>query len=38
MSTMEHISHYIAQLGEASVEEAHKVQFFPLSLSGLAFS
>ena len=35
---MEHISRYLIQLGEASVEEAHKVRFFPLSLSRLAFS
>ena len=38
MTTMEHISHYLIQLRDASVEEAHKVQFFPLSLSGPAFS
>jgi len=38
MSTMEHISRYLIQLGDLSVEEAHKVQFFSLSLSGLAFS
>ena len=35
---MDHIRHYLVQLGEAFVEEAHKVRFFPLSLSGLAFS
>ena len=35
---MEHISRYFIQLGDASVEEAHKVWFFHLSLSGLAFS
>jgi len=38
MTTMEHISRYLIQLREASVEEAHKVWFFPLSLSGPAFS
>ena len=38
MTTMEHISRYLIQLGEAFVEEAHKVRFFSLSLSGLAFS
>ena len=38
MTTIEHISRYLIQLGEASVEEAHKVRFFPLSLSGPAFS
>ena len=38
MTTMEHISRYLVQLGEASIEEAHKIRFFPLSLSRLAFS
>jgi hypothetical protein len=38
MTTIEHISLYLVQLGDASVEEAHKVRFFLLSLSGLAFS
>ena len=38
MSTMEHISRYLVQLGDASAEEAHKVRFFPLSLSEPAFS
>jgi hypothetical protein len=38
MTNMEYISRYLIQLGDASIEEAHKVQFFPLSLSGLAFS
>ena len=38
MSTMERINRYIAQLGEASKEEAHKVRFFPLSLSRLALT
>jgi len=38
MTTMEHISCYLIQLGEASVEVAHKVRFFPLSLSRPAFS
>jgi len=38
MTTMEHISRYLVQLGDASVEEAHKVWFFPLSFSGPAFS
>ena len=37
-STIEHISRYLTQLGEASVEEAHWVCFFSLSLSGLAFT
>jgi hypothetical protein len=35
---MEHIGRYLVQLGEASVEEAHKVWFFPLSLYGPTFS
>jgi len=35
---MKHISHYLILLGEASIEEAHTVRFFPLSLSGPAFS
>ena len=38
MTTMEHISCYFIQLGEASIEEAHKVRLFPLSLFGLDFS
>jgi len=38
ISTMEHISRFIAQLGEASLEDAHRVRFFPLSLSGLIFT
>ena len=37
-STIEHVSRYLTQLGEASVEEAHRVHFFSLSLSGLAFT
>jgi len=38
MSTMEHINRYLIQLGDTFVEEAQKVWFFPLSLSGPAFS
>ena len=38
MTTMEHISHYLIQLEDASVEEAHKVRFFRLSMFGPAFS
>ena len=38
MTTMEHISRYLVQLRDASIEEAHKVWFFPLSLSGPTFS
>lgn len=35
---MEHISQYLTQLGEASVEDAHRVRFFSLSLSRPAFT
>jgi hypothetical protein len=38
VSTMEHISRYLAQLGEASMNNALKVRLFPLSLFGSAFS
>jgi hypothetical protein len=34
---MEHISQYLAQLGELSDEPAFIVRFFPLSLYGPAF-
>jgi hypothetical protein len=34
ITTTEHISRYLVQLGDVFVEEAHKVWFFPLSLSG----
>jgi hypothetical protein len=37
-SIIEHISRYLTQLGEASIEEAHRVHFFSLSLSGPAFT
>ena len=37
-STIEHDSRYITQLGEASIEEAHRVCFFSLSLSGPGFT
>ena len=36
-STIKHVSRYLTQLGEASIEEAHRVHFFSLSLSGPAF-
>ena len=36
-SMIEHVSQYLTQLGEASVEDAHRVCFFSLSLLGLAF-
>ena len=38
MTTMEHISRFLAQCGEASAEEALRVRFFPLSLTGSAFT
>ena len=37
-NTVEHVSRYLTQLGEASVEEAHRVRFFSLSLSGPTFT
>ena len=37
-STIEHVSRYLTQLGEASIEEAHRVRFFSLSLSRPAFT
>ena len=37
-STIEHVSRYLTQLGEAFIEKAHQVCFFSLSLSGLAFT
>jgi hypothetical protein len=37
-STIEHVSRYLTQLSEAPIEEAHRVCFFSLSLSGPAFS
>ena len=33
-STIEYVNRYLTQLGEASVEEAHRVRFFSLSLLG----
>jgi hypothetical protein len=36
-STVEHIAHYLMQLGEASSEEAFRVRYFPMSLTGSAF-
>ena len=38
ISIIEHVSRYLIQLGEASIEEAHRVCFFSLSLSGPAFT
>ena len=37
-STIEHVSRYLTQLGEASIKEAYRVCFFSLSLSGPAFT
>ena len=37
-STIEHVNRYLTQLGEASVEDAHRVCFFSLSLSGPVFT
>jgi hypothetical protein len=36
-STVEHIARYLMQLGEASDDEAFRVRYFPLSLTGSAF-
>jgi hypothetical protein len=37
-STMEHIARYFMQLGEASANEAFRMRYFPLSLTGPAFT
>jgi hypothetical protein len=37
-STVEHIARYLMQLGEASADEAFKIRYFPLSLTGSAFT
>jgi hypothetical protein len=37
-STMEHIAWYLMQLGEASADEAFRIRYFPLSLTGPAFT
>jgi hypothetical protein len=36
-SMVEHIARYLMQLGEASSEEAFRVRYFPMSLTGVAF-
>jgi hypothetical protein len=36
-STVEHIARYLMQLGEASADDAFKIRYFPLSLTGQAF-
>jgi hypothetical protein len=33
-STVEHIARYLMQLGEASADEAFRIRYFPLSLTG----
>lgn len=35
---IEHVGQFLAQCGEAACEEALRVRFFPLSLSGSAFT
>jgi hypothetical protein len=37
-STVEHIARYLMQLGEATVDEAFRVRYFPLSLTGPTFT
>ena len=37
-STIEHVSRYLMQLGEASGDEAFRVRYFSLSLAGPAFT
>jgi hypothetical protein len=37
-STVKHIARYLMQLGEASADEAFRVRYFPLSLTGPAFT
>ena len=37
-SIIEHVSRYLTQLGEVSIEEAHQVYFFSLSLLGSTFT
>jgi hypothetical protein len=37
-STVEHIARYLLQLGEASADEAFRVRYFSLLLTGLAFT
>jgi hypothetical protein len=36
--TVEHIARYLMQLGEASADEAFRIRYFPLSLTGPAFT
>lgn len=37
-SSVEHIARFLMQLGEASADEAFRIRYFPLSLTGLAFT
>jgi hypothetical protein len=37
-STVEHIARYLMQLGEALADEAFRIRYFPLSLTGPAFT
>jgi hypothetical protein len=37
-STVEHIARYLMQLREASADEAFRIRYFPLSLTGPAFT
>jgi hypothetical protein len=37
-STVEHIARYLIQLGEAFADEAFRIRYFPLSLTGTAFT
>jgi hypothetical protein len=37
-STVENIARYLMQLGEASADEAFRIRYFPLSLTGPAFT
>jgi hypothetical protein len=37
-STVEHIARYLMQLGEASADEAFRISYFPLSLTGPTFT
>jgi hypothetical protein len=37
-STVEHIARYLMQLGESSTDVAFRIRYFPLSLTGPAFT
>jgi hypothetical protein len=37
-STVEHIARYLMHVGEASADEAFRIRYFPLSLTGPAFT